>query len=47
MSYSIQQLEMRLHAIIDRVGKVEHENKAIKQRVVELEQQLANKPAEA
>lgn len=47
MSYSIQQLEMRLHAIVDRVGKVEYENNLLKQRVAELEQQLAKKPVEA
>ena len=45
MSYSIQQLEMRLHALTDRIGKVEHENQVLKQRVAELEKQ--RQPAEA
>jgi uncharacterized membrane protein len=39
MSYSVQQIEMRLHALTDRIGKVEHENKVLKQRVAELEKQ--------
>ena len=45
MSYSIQQLEMRLHALTDRIGKLEHENQVLKQRVEELEKQ--KQPAEA
>ena len=45
MSYSIQQLEMRLHELTDRIGKVEHENQVLKQRVEELEKQ--RQPAEA
>ena len=40
MSYSIQQMEMRLHAIADRMEKVEHENKILKQQIAELNQQL-------
>jgi cell division protein FtsB len=39
MSYSIQQLEMRLHALTDRIGKLEHENQVLKRRVAELEKQ--------
>lgn len=45
MSYSIQQLEMRLHALTDRISKVEHENQVLKQRVAELEKR--QQPVEA
>ena len=41
-SYSlsqIQQLEMKLHKISDRLGRIESENQQLKQRVVELEKQ--------
>jgi uncharacterized membrane protein len=39
MSYSVQALEMKLHALSERIGNVEYENKVLKQRVAELEKQ--------